>query len=139
MSQVREHKQVLLQRLPRLRLIFLALIGLVAVRFWFVQAVRGDYYRELAENNRMRTVVLDAPRGLIHERNGNLLVENVPAYNLIIDRTRTENVDDSLAFAAATLDRPVSELHEVLSEQGGKSFFQPGRRGRRETFIACPE
>jgi penicillin-binding protein 2 len=125
MSQVREHKQVLLQRLPRLRLLFVVLIGLVAARFWFVQAVRGDYYLELAENNRMRTVVLEAPRGLIYERQGNLLVENVPAYNLILDRTRSVDVDASLAFAATTLDRPVEELLEVLGRQRSKSFFQP--------------
>ena len=125
MSQVREHRQDLLQRLPRLRLLFLALVSLVAIRFWFVQGVRGDYYRELAENNRMRTVVLKAPRGLIHERNGNLLVENVPAYNLIIDRTRSADVAQSLAFAAATLERPVMELQEALNRQPGKSFFQP--------------
>jgi penicillin-binding protein 2 len=125
MSQVREHKRVLLRRLPRLRLLFVALVCLVGVRFWFVQAIRGDYYLELAENNRMRTVVLEAPRGLIHERNGNLLVENVPAYNLILDRTRSSDVDQSLAFAAATLDRPVAELLDVLGRQAGKSFFQP--------------
>ena len=113
MSQVREHKLDLLQRLPRLRLIFIALIALVAVRFWFVQAVRGDYYLELAENNRMRTEVLTAPRGLIHERNGHMLVENVPVYNLIIDRSRSTNVDQSLTYAAETLERPIEELHEA--------------------------
>ena len=125
MSQVREHKQDLLQRLPRLRLLFVALICLVGVRFWFVQAVRGDFYRELAENNRMRTVVLEAPRGLIHERNGNLLVENVPAYNLILDRTRSADVDHSLAYAATTMERPLEELNIALERQAGKSFFQP--------------
>jgi penicillin-binding protein 2 len=125
MSQVREHRQFLLQRLPRLRLIFVVLICLVAVRFWFVQAVRGEYYRELAENNRMRTEVLEAPRGLIHERNGNLLVENVPAYNLIIDRTRSKDVDRSLEFVAKTLGRSVAELQEVLDKQGRKAFFRP--------------
>jgi len=125
MSQVREQRLDLLQRLPRLRLIFVALIALVAVRFWFVQAVRGEYYLELAENNRMRTEVLTAPRGLIHERSGHMLVENVPVYNLIIDRTRSADVDQSLAFAAATLERPVEELHEALSRQRGKTVFQP--------------
>ena len=125
MSQVREHRQDLLHRLPRLRLVFLALIGLIAVRFWFVQAVRGDYYLELAENNRMRTVVLTAPRGLIHERSGHMLVENVPVYNLIIDRSRSADVDQSLSFAAEKLERPVQELYDALGKQPGKSVFQP--------------
>jgi penicillin-binding protein 2 len=125
MSHVREHRQDLLHRLPRLRLVFIALLGLIAVRFWFVQAVRGDYYLELAENNRMRTLVLSAPRGLIHERSGHILVENVPVYNLIIDRSRCANVEQSLTFAAATLERPIAEFHEALSRQSGKSVFQP--------------
>jgi penicillin-binding protein 2 len=125
MSQIREHRQNLLQRVPRLRLLFVVLIGLVAVRFWFVQAVRGDYYLELAENNRMRTEVVRAPRGLIHDRSGDLLVENVPTYNLLLDRTRSDEVSASLAFAAEALDRPVDELEAVLGRQAGKSFFQP--------------
>ncbi len=125
MSQIREHRQNLLDRLPRMRLLFVVLVGLVTVRFWFVQAVRGDYYLELAENNRMRSELVRAPRGLIHDRRGDILVENVPTYNLVLDRTRSDSVDASLSFAAEALGRPVSELEQVLGRQAGKSFFQP--------------
>jgi penicillin-binding protein 2 len=125
MSQIREHREALVRRLPGMRLGFLVLILLVAARFWFVQAVRGDYYRELAENNRIRKVTVTAPRGLIYERRGNRLVENVPAYNLMLDRSRSMDLQRSLEFAATTLERPVEELRAAIEHQRGSSRFRP--------------
>jgi penicillin-binding protein 2 len=125
MSQIREHREDLLHRLPRLRLVFLVLIVVVAGRFWFVQAVSGDYYRGLADNNRLREVQIQAPRGLIYERQGNILVENIPAYNLMLDRSRAVDVNRSLQVAAQTLGRPVEELRAAIERQPGKTLFQP--------------
>ena len=98
MSQVREDREVLLKRLPKLRVVFLALLLLVAGRFWFVQGVRGAYYRELADNNRIRRLSVEAVRGLIFDREGELLVENIPVYNLLVDRSRSRNLDQGLQF-----------------------------------------
>ena len=125
MSQVREHREDLLQRLPRLRLVFLVLIVVVAGRFWFVQAVSGDHYRGLADNNRLREVQIQAPRGLIYERQGNLLVENIPAYNLMLDRSRATDLNRSLQVAAQKLGRPVEDLQAAIERQPGKTLFQP--------------
>ncbi|MEJ2086322.1 MAG: hypothetical protein P8Y44_11690, partial [Acidobacteriota bacterium] len=125
MSRVREDREVLIRRLPKLRVAFLALILLVAGRFWFVQGVRGAYYRELADNNRIRRLSVEAVRGLIFDRNGELLVENVPVYNLMIDRSRSQNLDAGLEFVATTLQRPKEELEEALKSYGSRSMFQP--------------
>ena len=125
MSQVREDREVLLKRLPKLRVVFLALLLLVAGRFWFVQGVRGAYYRELADNNRIRRLSVEAVRGLIFDREGELLVENIPVYNLLIDRSRSRNLDHGLQFAATTLERPKQELQETLDGYGSRSMFQP--------------
>jgi penicillin-binding protein 2 len=125
MRQVREQREDLLQRLPRLQWVIVALLILIAGRFWFVQGVQGDFYRELAENNRMRQLPLKAPRGLIFERHGRLLAENVPSYNLLIDRSRCDDLPRALEFAAATLEQPVDELQAALDRQRGASLFQP--------------
>jgi penicillin-binding protein 2 len=125
MSQVREDREVLLKRLPKLRVVFLALLLLVAGRFWFVQGVRGAYYRELADNNRIRRLSVEAVRGLIFDREGELLVENIPVYNLLVDRSRSRNLDQGLQFAATTLERPQEELQETLDGYGARSMFQP--------------
>ncbi len=125
MRQVREHKEDLLQRLPRLQLVLFGLLLLIAARFWFVQVVSGDYYLELAENNRVRELRLKAPRGLIYERQGRLVAENVASYNLMLDPSRSQDLERALAFAERCLDQPASELAQTLDEGGGAGSFRP--------------
>ena len=125
MRQVREHKEDLLQRLPRLQLVLFGLLLLIAARFWFVQVVSGDYYLKLAENNRMRELPLKAPRGLIYERQGRLVAENVASYNLMLDPSRSQDLERALAFAGRCLGQPASELAQTLDEGGGAGSFRP--------------
>ena len=75
--KVREHRENLVSRVPLLQVAFVALLVLIAGGYWFVQVVRGDYYRVLADNNRLRKLPIRAPRGLIYDRQGRLLVRNV--------------------------------------------------------------
>lgn len=65
-------------------------IIIVVVFFVFVgqlvrlQILEGEQYRQLADRNRFQTVEIDAPRGIIYDRNGNLLVRNRPIYDVTI-------------------------------------------------------
>ncbi len=125
MKQVREHRDDLVARLPRLQIVFVAALVVVASTYWFVQVVQGDRYREQADNNRLRKVPIRAPRGLIHDRHGRLLVENVPSYNLLLDRSRSADVGRALEFAAGILERPAAELAAVVERSRGASPFTP--------------
>lgn len=125
MQVVREHRDDLVNRLRFLSAAVTGLLAVIAAGFWFVQLVHGDYYRELAENNRLRKLPIKAPRGLIFDRHGRLLVENVPSYNLMLDRSRSPRLGRSLAFAAGVLGRPVPELQEVLKRYQGIPAFTP--------------
>jgi penicillin-binding protein 2 len=80
-THVREHRDNLVQRLPLLQAALVAMLVLVGGSYWFVQVVHGAYYRTLAEDNRLRNLPIEAPRGLIHDREGRRLVDNVPSYN----------------------------------------------------------
>src|SRR6478672_7214993 len=113
MQVVREHRDDLVGRVRVLTAIVTGLLVAIATGFWFVQVVQGDYYRELAENNRLRKLPIKAPRGLIFDRKGRLLVENVPSYNLLIDRSQTKDLPGSLTFAATTLGKPPAELQAL--------------------------
>src|SRR3979411_1118260 len=114
MRVVREHRDDLIVRTRILSAVITGFLAVIATGFWFVQLVQGSYYRELAENNRLRKLPIKAPRGLIFDRKGRLLVENVPSYNLMIDRSRTKDVHRSLEFLASVLDRPVEELRTLM-------------------------
>ena len=125
MRVVREHRDDLITRVRILSAVITGILAVIASGFWFVQLVQGSYYRELAENNRLRKLPIKAPRGLIFDRHGRLLVENIPSYALMIDRSRATHVDRSLAFAAEALGRPLEELHDVMRRYAGTPVFQP--------------
>jgi penicillin-binding protein 2 len=55
-------------------------IGLIFVRLFFLQVVDGGKYRLLSNSNRIKTVVIHAPRGIILDRNGTPLVFNIPGF-----------------------------------------------------------
>jgi len=120
-----EHREVLVSRLRLLSGATGALLAAIAGAFWFVQVVEGSHYRDLAENNRLRKIALEAPRGAIVDRTGRVLAEDLPSYNLIVDRSRTSDLDASLAFAATVLGRPAETLERVVERAGRESAFRP--------------
>jgi len=122
---VREKRDDLISRIPGLRLGFLVLLITIAITYWFAQIVQGSHYRELAENNRLRKLPVKAARGLIYDRHGDLLVDNVPSYNLLVDQSRSLDIDSSIRYAAEILEQPVEELVEVLSRYAARSVFTP--------------
>lgn len=63
-------------RIGVLLIIALTLFGIVTFRLWFLQILAGDSYVAVAANNRLREVRVEAPRGVIYDRNGKILVEN---------------------------------------------------------------
>lgn len=64
-------------------LFFLVLLfSFIAVRLFYVQIIRGDYYKRLANENRTRTTVIPAPRGIIYDMYGRPLVSNSPAFKI---------------------------------------------------------
>jgi penicillin-binding protein 2 len=125
MRVVREHRDDLVTRIRVLTSLVTGLIAVIAAGFWYVQLVRGDEYRQLAEENRLRKLPIKAPRGLIYDRHGRLLVENIPSYNLMLDRSRSTDTRRALGFAAGVLGRPVADLQAILDRYRGIPAFTP--------------
>jgi penicillin-binding protein 2 len=72
------------RRLALLKIGLILLIILLGLRLWQLQISEGPYYRDLSENNRTRAVVVEPARGLIYDRHGVLLANNVPSFNLYV-------------------------------------------------------
>ncbi len=123
--QVREQREDLIRRVRLLAGVAGVCLVVIATAFWSVQIVHGAYYRDLAESNRLRQVPIRPPRGLIYDRAGHLLVENVPSYDLLVDRSRSTDLERSVAFAAEILDRPPEELRTTLQDAWGLPDFKP--------------
>jgi len=89
------------RRLLYLRTGLLLCLLLLSARLWYLQVVQGTYYHELAEQNRVRTVDLKPARGLIFDRHGELLANNVPSFNLYLT---VEDIRDREGLAAELED-----------------------------------
>ena len=69
-------------RLTFLRLALLIGVFLLFSRVGYLQVIKGGYYRDLSEQNRVRTLPIRSARGLIFDRRGELLANNIPSFNL---------------------------------------------------------
>ena len=72
------------KRLDGLQNSLLLIVALLLLQFWLLQGVDSRRYRELAENNRIRTLSVTAPRGTLTDRNGHILAENKPAFKIVV-------------------------------------------------------
>ena len=69
------------------------LLGVLSVRLYVLQVVRGERYAEIAENQRRRRLPIPAPRGVIFDRQGRALVDSRPIYNVILSREDVKGKD----------------------------------------------
>jgi len=99
----------------------LVLIGRLVV----LQVMRYQYYAELSQGNRVRVEPLPAQRGLILDRNGAVLAENRPAFQLELVRERVPDVDATLKRLIEIGVLPADDLDDtrklVKSRRGFES------------------
>jgi penicillin-binding protein 2 len=107
-------------------LIFVAVIFLVlALRLWYLQIVKGDFFRAQSENNRLRNIYIPPPRGLILDRNGEELVRNRSAYNVELVVEDSPNPDSTVRSLAKIIGLPEESLLESLKDQKKRRAFEP--------------
>lgn len=94
--------------------------GVLTLRLGYLQLYRGAYYGALAEGNRIRHVAIPAPRGIITDRYGVTLTNNIPTYSLhAIPRDIPSDISERAKLSAAiasTLELPLSEVSTKLDE-----------------------
>jgi penicillin-binding protein 2 len=103
------------QRLFRSRAIFMTififiLLCVLGSRIAFLQIVEHEKYQDLSENNRIQLRPIAPTRGLIFDRNGILLAENIPSYSLTLVKERVKDLDETLTYLRTLLD--ISERDE---------------------------
>ncbi len=91
------------QRLGVLRLIALAIFLLVGARLYWMQVVHHEAYAEMARQNRLRRLPIKAPRGRILDRNGIVLADSRPSYNVVISREDLKTVEEEIELLVARL------------------------------------
>ncbi len=155
----RQAHWALIKKSPRvilLGLLILGILGLFCWRLWSIQFIQGEYYRTLADRQRLREMYIPAARGIIYDRNGIPLVRNVPSFKVTIvpanlpdydvtiipakspdEKNRVEvtlspDTENVLIRLAVLLDMPYTSA----GVHGGGAEPQPGLREMVITAIA---
>jgi penicillin-binding protein 2 len=84
----------------------------IAARYTFLQIFQFERYKTEADNNRVHVQSLAPKRGLIYDRKGRLLAENIPSRSLVLVRERVPDLDDTLARLQRLLGISDEELED---------------------------
>lgn len=103
--------------------IIAGIVGLVS-RVYYLQVLRHDYYRTRSQKNRVKLQVIPPLRGNIYDRNGIALSENRLTYDLIVNRAKTENFEDSVANVANYMRFDEEDLERYEKEKKKKAYAQ---------------
>src|SRR6185503_5013453 len=105
--------QNLRARLRFIQILVIVMLGALSVRLYVLQVVRGERYAEIAENQRRRRFPIPASRGVIFDREGRVIVDSRPIYNVIMSR---EDVKD-LHSLVEPLGEGLQIDKEILKER----------------------
>ncbi len=98
-----EERRLTGQRLGALRLIALTIFLLFGARLYWMQVVNHETYAERAQQNRLRRLPIKAPRGRILDRNGMVMADSRPSYNIVISHEDIKNVEEEIEPLVARL------------------------------------
>lgn len=98
---------------------------ILLIRLWYLQVVQGDYYRSQSENNRMRTVFVSAPRGLVLDRKMRVMVKNRPAFNVELITEDTPDPEKTLSKLAEVTGLDLAVLKDRLGPSSRRRPFEP--------------
>lgn len=98
-------------------LVILILIG----RMFYLQIIKGSYYRRQAEGNRTRYTRILAPRGIIYDCNGEELANNKPGVMVSLVRQTGAYKEETLERLSQLLNIPVADIKETIRLSGGSS------------------
>jgi penicillin-binding protein 2 len=117
--------EIYARRLRIVTLIILATFAAIVLRLWYVQIVNGPVYRAKSENNRIRLDDVPPFRGMIFDRNSELIVDNRPSFDLFVVPEEISNQDELSDSFETLIGLAASTVREKLNDEGRKAPFRP--------------
>lgn len=120
-------QKIFTQRLPVFNVLVAGVFGLLVLRLYYLQIVRGPYFRHLAEENRVSLIRVRAPRGIIYDRYGNVLVTNRPSFSVSLDLNNVRALPGTLDRLSVALGLDRDELARKVRVVEPYRRFEPVR------------
>ncbi len=120
-----EDRRRVASRLTVLQYVIIVTFSVLAVGFWVLQVVEHAKFEELAENNHQRTLALRAPRGVVFDRDGHVLVENRQSYSISIVREHTKDINRTIRLLAEVLGIDEAGVREIVDRHRHEPSYRP--------------
>ncbi|OLD55034.1 MAG: penicillin-binding protein 2, partial [Acidobacteria bacterium 13_1_40CM_2_64_6] len=124
MASVEDRRRITI-RLTILQYLITVVFSVLAVSFWVLQVVQHAKFEEMAENNHQRTLALRAPRGLVLDRDGKVLVENRQSYSISIVREHTKDLNRTIRLLAAVLGIDEAGVRTIVDRHRREPSYRP--------------
>ncbi|MBI2439437.1 MAG: penicillin-binding protein 2 [Candidatus Moranbacteria bacterium] len=115
---------------------------LLAARVMYLDVVKGEEYREAAKRNSLRALVIPASRGIVYDRFGKQLVQNVPSIDAILipadipeDPETQETIKASLRAIFSLESEVINGIFERLDPRSLKPLLLKERVSQEETLL----
>ena len=109
-------------RLHVMLVICLVLFTVLIGRMVYLQLWRGDYYAKQSDGNRLRQSKISAPRGLIYDSEGKVLVNNLPGYAVVLQK-QSKYKEETLQRLSTLLDMPVEDIKKKIAASA--NYYEP--------------
>jgi penicillin-binding protein 2 len=116
MYQQQDSPEPIQKRLPLLAAFIILVIVILFIRLWYLQVVKGAYYQEQAESNRIRPVMLRPPRGVIYDRRGRPLVENELVFDISLIPEDVPDLDATIEKLSAIVKMTPDAIRTALDD-----------------------
>jgi penicillin-binding protein 2 len=124
-SMMPDDRRSLTLRLSALQYLIALAFALLAIGFWVFQIAQHQKFAAMAENNHIRRLPLPAPRGVLFDRNGKVLVQNTNSFNIALVREQTQDVEQTLRILAAATGEDEARLHEIVARRRREPSYRP--------------
>ncbi|MFA5097435.1 MAG: penicillin-binding protein 2 [Candidatus Margulisiibacteriota bacterium] len=104
------------------RVVLLLLFLVLAIRLWYLQSVKNQAYLRLAQLNAAHTMPVIAPRGIIYDRYGKVLVGNRAVFSAYLVQSEIRDREHLLNRASSLLKVPKEHLLKVLKAKKARPF-----------------
>jgi len=99
LSPIKDHhseRRLFIARVILTSVVAILLLGTVIARLVQLQVIDYEHFAERSQGNRIRIEAVPPIRGLVFDRQGRILAENLPAYQLELIPEQVEDLDDTL-------------------------------------------
>lgn len=124
-EKIYEDFSFLHRRVRRILFLFLFIFFLLALSYWKIQILDHRKYWSLSEANRLREIVIPAPRGRFFDRQGIVLADNTVAFKACLLRENNPRWKESLPEIARLLNVDLTILQERIDKFISLPFFLP--------------